>query len=298
MVGLACTSDVPGLAVGPGTEGTTPRFGYEMVQYVDEPGPTVAAGDHAYFHIYMRTADSLLYSTRINHGGEPVHHHMRDIADPRTVPTPEVDALANMSVGDSLTVIYPVDSLRQKPPGVTDADTYLYYDIQLVDILDDTAYQAREQAAMAKKAALAKALRARQRPVAEQVKALTKAYRKGELTDRIRTLDDGLELVILEQGNGPKPKPGETVSVNYHGALADGKPFDNSFKNGRPYKTLIGRGKVIPGWDRGLLKLQQGTEALLIVPPNLGYGKRGAPPVIPGGATLFFYLELTGINER
>ena len=297
LAGTAC-DDAPPLAVGEGTTATTPRFGYRAVQYIDRDGPTVRPGDHAYFHIQMRTADSVLYSTRINRSNQPVHHHMKDVTDPRVIPTPEVDALSLMSVGDSLTVIYPVDSLRQKPVGVTADDRYLYYDIYLTDILDDAAYQTREQADMAKKAALAKALRARQAPVAQRVAELTKAYRKGELSDRLRTLDSGLEILVLEQGDGPKPKPGETVSVNYHGALADGKAFDNSFKSGRPYKFLLGKGRVIKGWDQGILKLNVGTEALLVVPPALGYGKRGAPPVIPKDATLFFYVEPVGINER
>lgn len=293
----ACGGDQP-LAIGEGAATETPRFGYRAVQYVDREGPTVQPGDHAYFHIHMRTADSLLYSTRINRDNQPVHHHMKDVTDPRVIPTPEVDALSLMSVGDSLTVIYPVDSLRQKPVGVTAKDRYLYYDIYLTDILDDAAYQTREQAAMAKKAALAKALRARQNPTAKRVSDLAKAYRKGELSDRIRTLESGLEILVLEQGDGPKPKPGETVSVNYLGTLADGKAFDNSFKSGRPYKFLLGKGRVIKGWDEGMLKLNVGTEALLIVPPALGYGKRGAPPVIPKDATLFFYVEPVGINER
>ena len=297
MLLSACVDESP-YAVGPGTAGQTPLSGYAYVQYTDAPGPVVQPGDHAYFHIRMRTADSLLYSTRLNNRGEPVHLRMKDIADPRVPSSPEVEGLALMSVGDSLTVMYPVDSLDQPPLGVTAADAYLYYDIYLADILDDAAYQARESADMTRKAQLAKALRARRGPVTERVAALTKAYRKGELTDRLRTLDSGLEILVLEEGDGPKPKPGETVSVNYLGSLSDGRSFDDSFKSGRPYKFLLGRGRVIKGWDQGLLKLPLGTEALLVVPPALGYGKRGAPPVIPKSATLFFYVELTGINER
>ena len=297
LIWSACQSG-PRYAVGEGNAGTTPLNGYDYVRYVDTDGPTVRPGDHAYFHIHMRTADSLLYSTRRNNRGEPVHLRMKDIADPRVVPTPETEALSVMSVGDSLTVIYPVDSLKSKPLGVRADDDYLYYDIYLSDILDDEAYQIRESASMAKKASQAKALRGRRPALTQRVAALTKAYRKGELTDRLRTLDSGLEILVLEEGDGPKPKPGETVSVNYLGGLADGTAFDDSFKGGRPFKFLLGKGRVIKGWDLGFPKLPLGTEALLVIPPELGYGKRGAPPVIPKSATLFFYVELVGINER
>jgi FKBP-type peptidyl-prolyl cis-trans isomerase len=106
------------------------------------------------------------------------------------------------------------------------------------------------------------------------------------------TTPDGLKVEIIKEGNGPKPKPGQTVSVHYTGTLSNGNKFDSSRDRGAPIRFPIGQGKVIPGWDQGLLMLKVGSRAKLTIPPQLGYGRKGAGGVIPPNATLIFDVEL------
>lgn len=106
------------------------------------------------------------------------------------------------------------------------------------------------------------------------------------------TTPSGLKVEILNQGNGPKPKAGQTVSVHYTGTLFTGRKFDSSRDRGVPISFELGKGKVIPGWDEGIALLTVGSRAKLTVPPHLGYGAEGAGNVIPPNATLVFDVEL------
>lgn len=106
------------------------------------------------------------------------------------------------------------------------------------------------------------------------------------------TTSSGLKVEILKQGTGPKPKPGQTVSVHYTGTLITGRKFDSSRDRGEPISFPIGMGKVIRGWDEGIALLNVGTRAKLTIPPHLGYGPNGAGDVIPPNATLVFDVEL------
>jgi peptidylprolyl isomerase len=106
----------------------------------------------------------------------------------------------------------------------------------------------------------------------------------------------GLEYIIQVQGNGERPKPGQTVKVHYDGKLQDGTLFDSSRKRGEPLSFTLGVGQVIPGWDEGIALLKPGGKAKLTIPPALGYGARGVPPQIPPNATLIFDVELVAIQ--
>lgn len=109
------------------------------------------------------------------------------------------------------------------------------------------------------------------------------------------TTDSGLEVTILQQGDGPKPEAGDIVQVHYTGTLTDGTKFDSSLDRGQPIAFPLGQGRVIRGWDEGIALLNQGTKARLTIPPELGYGAQGAGGVIPPNATLIFEVELVDI---
>ena len=98
------------------------------------------------------------------------------------------------------------------------------------------------------------------------------------------------------EGTGDKPQTNQTVSVHYAGYLMNGKKFDSTFDRNQPIEFPIGAGRVIKGWDEGIMMLNVGTTARLIIPPELGYGARGAGGVIPPNATLVFDVELMGIK--
>ena len=101
---------------------------------------------------------------------------------------------------------------------------------------------------------------------------------------------------ILTQGNGAMPTHGGTVSVHYVGRLDNGTVFDSSRQRGQPFQFLIGLGRVIKGWDQGVMTMKVGETCRLTIPPDLGYGANGAGGVIPPNATLIFEVELLGVH--
>ncbi|EKM51851.1 uncharacterized protein PHACADRAFT_262230 [Phanerochaete carnosa HHB-10118-sp] len=106
----------------------------------------------------------------------------------------------------------------------------------------------------------------------------------------------GVNVDVITPGDGKTfPKVGDRVSIHYVGTLLDGTKFDSSRDRGSPFQTEIGVGKVIRGWDEGVLKLSVGTKAILTATPDFAYGQRGFPPIIPPNSTLKFEVELLGI---
>jgi FKBP-type peptidyl-prolyl cis-trans isomerase len=108
------------------------------------------------------------------------------------------------------------------------------------------------------------------------------------------TTGSGLQYRVLRKGTGASPKATNTVKVNYHGWLDDGKVFDSSYQRGEAIEFPLNG--VIPGWTEGMQLVGQGGMIELLIPSNLGYGARGAPPVIPPNATLHFLVELLDVR--
>jgi FKBP-type peptidyl-prolyl cis-trans isomerase len=107
---------------------------------------------------------------------------------------------------------------------------------------------------------------------------------------------DGLVITTLKPGSGPAAKAGDRVSVHYVGTLTDGTKFDSSRDHGSPFTFELGEGHVIKGWEKGIVGMQVGEVRKLVIPPELAYGERGHPPVIPANATLVFEVELLAID--
>jgi len=104
----------------------------------------------------------------------------------------------------------------------------------------------------------------------------------------------GLVYRELRAGTGASPKASDTVKVNYRGTLVDGTEFDSSYKRNEPISFPLSG--VIPCWTEGVQKMKVGGKSQLVCPSSIAYGDRGSPPVIPGGATLIFEVELLGIG--
>ncbi len=106
----------------------------------------------------------------------------------------------------------------------------------------------------------------------------------------------GLSVQDLVVGTGAVAEAGKTVSVHYTGWLMDGTKFDSSVDRGYPFEFTLGAGRVIKGWDEGVAGMKVGGKRILIIPPEMGYGERGAGNVIPPDATLKFEVELLGVR--
>ena len=114
--------------------------------------------------------------------------------------------------------------------------------------------------------------------------------------NKVVTTASGLKYVVLNEGTGATPKTGQTVVVHYTGTLEDGTKFDSSRDRGQPFSFTLGVGQVIKGWDEGLSTMKVGDRRKLTIPPELGYGARGAGGTIPPNATLIFDVELLKIS--
>lgn len=106
----------------------------------------------------------------------------------------------------------------------------------------------------------------------------------------------GLQYIELQEGTGATPQAGQTVEVHYTGTLENGTKFDSSRDRNQTFKFKIGTGQVIKGWDEGVITMKVGGRRQLIIPPELGYGARGAGGVIPPNSTLIFDVELLSVN--
>lgn len=130
--------------------------------------------------------------------------------------------------------------------------------------------------------------RARQERTAkiEQIERQWPGAREGE---------EGIRYVVTRRGDGAKPRRGQTAVVHYTGRFLDGRVFDTTRDKG-PFSFPVGTGRVIPGWDRSVLDMRVGEERTVIIPPELGYGARGAGGVIPPNAFLVFDIELVELR--
>ena len=128
---------------------------------------------------------------------------------------------------------------------------------------------------------------------AEKLKAHAFLAEAAQRKDAIRT-ESGLIYTELTPGSGNSPGPTDTVSVHYTGTLRDGSVFDSSVKRGSPFEFQLDG--VIACWSEGVSMMKVGGKSLIVCPPEIAYGERGAPPVIPGNAALSFEVELIEIK--
>jgi len=113
--------------------------------------------------------------------------------------------------------------------------------------------------------------------------------------DPIKTAS-GLEYWDIKVGTGAVAQAGQNVKVDYTGWLTNGKKFDSSVGTGRPFDFLLGGGQVIKGWDEGVAGMKVGGKRQLRIPPDLAYGEKGYPGVIPANATLIFDVQLVDVK--
>jgi FKBP-type peptidyl-prolyl cis-trans isomerase FkpA len=139
--------------------------------------------------------------------------------------------------------------------------------------------------------------------VAAPVSAQSAPHSSAQVTSKLDANPKQLEKIDIKQGDGAEAQTGKVVVVHYSGWLYDpaapegkGKKFDSSLDRKVPFGFFLGEGKVIKGWDQGVVGMKVGGKRRLIIPPELGYGERGAGGVIPPNATLIFDVELLEVK--
>src|SRR4029077_305343 len=123
---------------------------------------------------------------------------------------------------------------------------------------------------------------------------------RSDAANEVIEMPDGLKYTDIKTGDGATAKAGNKVSVHYTGWLSDngakGKKFDSSVDRGQPFQFTLGAKQVIAGWDEGGAGMKVGDKRTLTIPPELGYGARGAPGAIPPNSTLIFDVELLQVQ--
>ncbi|MEZ5044410.1 MAG: FKBP-type peptidyl-prolyl cis-trans isomerase [Saprospiraceae bacterium] len=279
-------------ACKPGGEGTGEiqvlEDGTQYIYHKKTGNPPGNPSDYVLFHVYTGTETAVVNSSRET-GNEPAYQ-IPDAGAPANPNSPVPHFLEMMGKGDSLTIVVNLDTLPEKPPGFEN-ESMLYYSIAIQDIQSNAAYEVvlEEKRSAAEKEA--EVVKARLSEVEALVQETVGKYSSGSLTS-LNTLDSGLKIYTIEEGDGETPNSGELVKVLYYGTLADGTRFDDAFSRGASFDFPIGAGRVIQGWDEGIAQLKKGSKAFLFIPPAMGYGAAGSPPVIPPDAELVFYVEL------
>jgi peptidylprolyl isomerase len=132
------------------------------------------------------------------------------------------------------------------------------------------------------------------------IAACASVERSNAADNQVTEMTDGLKYTDTKIGDGATAKAGNKVSVNYTGWLYDngakGKKFDSSLDRGQPFQFTLGAHQVIAGWDEGVAGMKVGGKRTLIIPPELGYGARGAGGAIPPNATLIFDVDLLQVQ--
>lgn len=268
--------------------------------HTDKPGANIQPGDFISLNLTLKNeADSVLGSTYDL--GHPVNNVMQKAQQRGDIST----GLLMLSEGDSATIKLSIDTMFKKgspkPPGFK--GKYIIYEIKVEKVIpkgtqSDAVFQAK---------------------VGEYFKAQADAMKKLEPAAIAKYIADkkikatktasGLYYEITKPGTGANPVNGDTAIVNYTGRLLNGKFFDSSLKEEfvkakqqvdprRPFAPLriaVGAGKVIKGWDEGLLLLNKGAKGIFVIPSDLGWGEQGAAPIIGPFTPVMFEVELVDI---
>lgn len=210
------------------------------------------------------------------------------------IPTPppgNYEALLLSGIGDSIHLSQLMENATDLPHFLSKKDT-INYRIQVLDILTPGEYEIFK----IKKAAQAKAtkeeVKARRKEVIKSTQDNIEKFKDGKLEDDLIYTPSGLKYLIHEKGKGKFPFPTQEVEVQYAGFLMNGTLFDDSFKEGEPFRFPLAMDRVIKGWDEGIAKLPVGSKATLFIPYRIAYGRSGRPPKIPRRSDLVFYLEV------
>lgn len=267
---------------------TSKGTAYKLITH--NTGDRIKLNDVVTFHVVQKTdKDSVLFSSYSS--GAPVQAQVQPTGD-------LMDVFPLLTVKDSVLIKVPTDSLfktreEQRPPFLPKGSN-LYFTLKIEKV------QSLDQAIAERNALI------------EKVKTDETANAAKYITDHnlvLKTTASGLKYKIVTPTIKRKPLAGDTLLVNYVGRTLDGKVFDSSIaaeaqkaglqqpgRNYEPISIVIGQGQVIPGWDEGLLLMNEGSKVMFVVPSSLAYGEKGAGTDIKPYSTLVFDVELVKVK--
>ncbi len=265
---------------------TSPISGYSYEHFIATGAEKPNVGDFVYFNMDLfDDKDSLLISYR----SQEVLPSMEvlDPSDANRKKNPMVDIISLISLGDSVAIIVPKDSIPAMPPGMDEVQ-HIEYHLVVEEILTAEENQARVAAAR-------QAISDRLKEVESLTEQTLQDYKNGNLA--VMVTDNGVKYYIHEQGTGDQASNERMVTMNYYGrTVSDGNRFDDSFSRGRGYTYRVGNDAVIQGWHEIGPYFHEGTKASVFIPAELGYGAQGSPPDIGPGAELYFYMEAQDVE--
>lgn len=198
---------------------------------------------------------------------------------------PISEVLKTMSADDSVSIIVPLDSLPPEAASEKEiTDEGIVYHVKLDRIVDEESYmleQSKKQEAQA----------AQKLKVDSLLDDYLAMYKNDNIPN-LKTTSNGVEYVVLDEGMGEPINANDQINVHYVGRLMEtGDEFDNSLQRGQPLPLEVGVGRVIQGWDEGLMKFKRGDTGLLFIPSELAYGENESGP-IPPNSDLLFYVDI------
>ena len=241
--------------------------------------------DHIELNIHLHVEDSVIFDSRKMNGNKPVP---LPITAPKFKGDP-MEAFMLLVVGDSAVMKLPVDSLRktgaQLQPWMKEGQV-IEYDVTLVSVRTEAEEKKQKEEQASK-----------QKGIDEE---LLQAYFKKNNIKPMKTAS-GLYYTVSAAGTGESIKSGQKLSVNYTGKLLSGSIFDSNmdstFHHMTPFELEIGKGRVIKGWDEGLLLLKKAAKATLYIPSTLAYGSQDRSPQIPANSILVFDVEILDVQD-
>lgn len=244
--------------------------------------------------VYTTENDSVMFDSR----NQPMPVVIQ-VGDTNSVRGMLAEGFRMLRKGDSVRFSVPAENFFNKTAGVPvpsfiKKDSDIIFKIGVEDVVTEEAYSEMQMEYMQKQQE--KAMKEREVQLEKDVTTISD-YLKENNINATKT-ESGLYYVVQEQGKGPEIDAGDEVTVHYRGKLMDGTPFDASYDRGEPFKFNVGQGRVIPGWDEGLQQLRKGSKATFYIPSPLGYGARGAGPVIKPHSILVFDLEVVDVAKN
>ncbi len=243
--------------------------------------------------VYTTENDSVIFDTRTQN--MPVAIPVRDT----TMQGMLAEGFEMLRKGDSARFVVPAENFfnktaRMPVPSFVKKESNIIFRVGVEDVVTEEAYRERQMEQYQQQQE--QAMKDMEVQLGKDVETIG-AYLQENNINAQKT-ESGLHYVVQEQGKGPEVDEGDEVSVHYRGKLLDGTPFDASYDRGEPLSFNVGQGRVIPGWDEGLQQLRKGSKATFYIPSPLGYGPRGAGPVIKPNSILVFDVEVVDVTKQ